>query len=171
MIEVEVNARAPPGVEKKIISLGGEPIGVENHLDLYFSSPFCDFAQTDEALRIRVKEEGARLTYKGPKLDLKTKSRRELTVRVDDPTAMESILESIGFSKAAVVRKRRAKYSLGGAVLAVDDVEGLGSFIEVEILSAGEEWEDQRRLALGILAELGIAESIRESYLELLAER
>ena len=172
MIEVEVKARSPPDIEEKIAGLGGELVGVETHLDLYFSHPFRDFARTDEALRIRVKEGGARLTYKGPKLDSETKSRRELTVRVDDAGALESVLESMGFSRAAVVKKRRTKYSLGEAVVAVDDVEGLGTFIEVE-LSGGEDWEAQKRIALDILERLGIAESIRKSYLELLndAER
>ncbi len=172
MIEVEVKARSPPDIEAKILDLGGELIGVENHLDLYFNSPIHDFARTDEALRIRIKEVGARLTYKGPKLDSETKSRRELTVQVDDPKALESILESVGFSRAAVVKKKRTKYALGEAVLAVDDVEGLGTFIEVE-LSGGEDWQAQKRTALDILASLGLVESIRKSYLELLndAER
>jgi len=169
MIEVEVKARSPSGIEAKIIKLGGELMGVENHLDLYFNSPFSDFSQTDEALRIRIKEEGTHLTYKGPKLDSETKSRRELTVRVDDARVLESILESVGFFRAAVVKKRRTKYALGEAVLAVDDVEGLGTFIEVE-LSGGEDWEVQKGEALEILAKLGLAESIRKSYLELLNE-
>jgi adenylate cyclase class 2 len=167
MIEVEVKARSPPDIESRIIELGGELLGVETHLDLYFSHPFRDFARTDEALRIRIKEEGARLTYKGPKLDIETKSRQELTVRVDDAEALESILESVGFSRAAVVKKRRSKYSLGEATLAVDEVESLGAFIEVE-LSGDEDWQAQKRVALEILSMLGLAESIRESYLELL---
>jgi adenylate cyclase class 2 len=167
MIEVEVKARSVPGIEEKIADLGGELIGVENHLDLYFSSPFRDFAKTDEALRIRVKEEGVRLTYKGPKLDIETKSRREMTVRVDDPEALESILEAIGFSRAAVVKKRRTKYALGEAVLCVDEVEGLGSFVEVE-LAGDEEWEAQKRAAQDIQKRLGLGDSIRKSYLELL---
>ena len=167
MIEVEVKARSVPGIEEKILDLGGELIGVENHFDLYFSSPFRDFAKTDEALRIRIKEEGARLTYKGPKLDIETKSRRELTVRVDDPEALESILEAIGFSRAAVVKKRRTKYALGEAVLCVDEVEGLGYFVEVELVG-DEEWEAQKRTALDILKRLGLGDSIRKSYLELL---
>lgn len=169
MIEVEVKARAPPGIEEKIIDLGGVKTGDETHLDLYFSSPLHDFAKTDEALRIRIKEMGADLTYKGPKLDSETKSRREVRVRIADPLAMESILESVGFSRAAVVKKRRTKYALDEAVLCIDDVEGLGSFIEVE-LSGGTDWSAQKRKALDIAARLGLSESIRESYLELLAE-
>ena len=169
MIEVEVKARAPPGIEAKIAGLGGEMVGIEDHLDLYFNSQARDFRVTDEALRIRIKDGGAYLTYKGPKLDSETKSRRELTVQVADPGAMESILKSAGFARAAVVKKRRTKYSLGEAIVAVDEVEGLGTFIEVE-LSGGEEWGAQKRVALEILEQLGITESIRKSYLELLAE-
>jgi adenylate cyclase class 2 len=75
----------------------------------------------------------------------------------------------VGFFRAAVVKKRRTKYALGEAVLAVDDVEGLGTFIEVE-LSGDEDWQAQKRTALEILAKLGLAESIRKSYLELLNE-
>ena len=170
MIEVEVKARAPHAIEEKIIDLGGAKIGDENHVDLYFNSPSHDFAQTDEALRIRIKETGADLTYKGPKLDPDTKSRREVRVKIDDPVAMEAILLAVGFYRAAVVRKRRTKYTLEEAVLCVDDVEGLGKFIEVEI-PGGEDWPVQKRSVLDIMARLGISESIRESYLELLAVR
>jgi adenylate cyclase class 2 len=169
MIEVEVKARAPLGIEEKILGLGGVEMGEEAHLDLYFNSPSHDFARSDEALRIRIKETGAYITYKGPKLDSETKSRREVRVRIDDPVAMESILESVGFSRAAVVRKRRTKYSLDEAVLCVDDVEGLGAFLEVE-LAGGADWSAQKKTALDIMAKLGISQSIRESYLELLAE-
>ncbi len=72
-------------------------VGTENHRDLYFNSPQCDFRKSDEALRIRIKEEGARLTYKGPKLDSQTKSRLELTVHIDNPEEMVQILEALGF--------------------------------------------------------------------------
>ncbi|MFZ1315045.1 class IV adenylate cyclase, partial [Methanothrix sp.] len=85
MIEVEVKARAEEGTKERIASLGATPIQVENHLDLYFNSPLRDLRTSDEALRIRIKEDGARLTYKGPRLDQKTKSRQELTVKIDDP--------------------------------------------------------------------------------------
>ena len=62
------------------------------------------------------------------------------------------------------------EYSLGRDTLCLDEVEGLGSFLEVE-LSGGEVWEEEKRAALEVLARLGISESIRKSYLELLAER
>ena len=102
MIEVEAKARCSPEIVEKIVEEKGVRLGVENHLDLYFNSPKHDFAHTDEALRIRIKEEGAFLTYKGPKLDLETKSRKEISVKVNDHSALVEIFESLGFFRAAV---------------------------------------------------------------------
>jgi adenylate cyclase class 2 len=170
MIEVEVKARARADTLERILALGAILMGEENHRDLYFNSPFRDFRQSDEALRIRIKEEGARLTYKGPKMDAMTKSRLERTVQIDNPREMEQILTTLGFVLSAEVRKRRIKYSLGDVTLALDEVEGLGSFLEVE--ARGEaDWEEQKEKVLSILRDLGLEESIRSSYLELLEEK
>ena len=170
MIEVEVKARAPEDMAKRIAALGAALLVVENHHDLYFNSPLRDFIFSDEALRIRIKEEGARLTYKGPKLDQTTKSRLERTVKIDDPAQMELILSALGFVLSAQVRKRRSKYSYEGVVLALDEVDGLGSFVEVEAEGEGD-YEEQRQKVLSILSRLGLHESIRSSYLELLEEK
>jgi adenylate cyclase class 2 len=170
MIEVEVKARAPQDLAERIAAMGATLLAVENHHDLYFNSPQHDFKESDEALRIRIKEEGARLTYKGPKLDQTTKSRLERTVKIDDPLQMEQILSSLGFVLSAQVRKRRAKYSYEGVVLALDDVEGLGHFVEVEAEGEGD-YEQQRQKVLSILSRLGLHESIRSSYLQLLEEK
>jgi adenylate cyclase class 2 len=170
MIEVEVKARAEKDTQEKIKALGAKLLKVENHHDLYFNSPLRDFKVSDEALRIRIKEEGARLTYKGPKLDQETKSRLEWTVKIDDPVQMEQILLALGFELSAEVCKRRTKYSFGDIVIALDEVEGLGSFLEVE--AVGDiGWETQRTKVLSVLAGLGLGRSIRSSYLELLEEK
>lgn len=171
MIEVEVKARAKKDTQEKVAALGAKPLKEENHHDLYFNSPLRDFKVSDEALRIRIKEEGARLTYKGPKLDRETKSRLEWTVRIDDPLQMEQILLALGFELSAEVRKRRTKYSFEDIVIALDEVEGLGSFLEAEAVGDDANWEMQRERVLSILTRLGLDEPIRSSYLELLEEK
>ncbi|MGB9902517.1 class IV adenylate cyclase [Methanothrix sp.] len=167
MIEVEAKARAPEDAEERILQMGGVLDGVENHTDIYFRSPVRDFASTDEALRIRVKDDGVYLTYKGPKLDSKTKTRLELSIRVDDAVAAEKLLESLGFSRFAVVRKRRAKYRLGDAIVALDNVDGLGRFVEAEIPADRDNPTDRARV-LEIISSVGVGRPIRLSYLELL---
>ncbi|MFB3766477.1 MAG: class IV adenylate cyclase [Methanotrichaceae archaeon] len=169
MIEVEIKARLREDTLQRIKALGAVPIGTEHHRDIYFNSPIRDFKASDEALRIRVKEEGARLTYKGPKLDSETKSRKELTVKIDDSESMMQILLSLGFVISGEVIKSRTKYTLGDIIFAMDDVSGLGSFLEIEI-AGGDDWPEKKRMLQDIMTELGLDESIRKSYLELLLE-
>ncbi len=170
MIEVEVKARADEQTLSKIFALGAVFLKEENHVDIYFNSPLRDFRKTDEALRIRIKDEGSRLTYKGPKLDKETKSRKELTVNIDSPERMAEVLRSLGFLPTAEVRKHRTKYSLGNVTFALDDVVGLGLFLEVEA-SGDANYEEQKRRVISLLSQLGLGESIRKSYLELLEEK
>jgi adenylate cyclase class 2 len=170
MIEVEVKASAPADIVRRIIDLGGIPQAVENHQDLYFNSPVRDFKRSDEALRIRIKEGGARLTYKGPKLDSTTKSRLELTARIDDMPQMQEILQALGFVLSAQVKKRRSKYRYQDVTIAVDEVDDLGCYVEVEGQGTGD-YEQVRQKVVYVMRQLGLTQSIRSSYLELLEQK
>jgi len=102
-------ARWEPVMEA-VRGLGGAWGPVRAQCDLYLAHPARDFARTDEALRIRQDGDAFRLTYKGPKLDRATKTRKELELPLADPAAAESlrrIFESLGFRPVALVRKRR----------------------------------------------------------------
>src|SRR4029079_17138635 len=52
-------------------------------VDQYFAHPCRDFASTDEALRIRTTGGASFVTYKGPKVDKTTKTRREIELPLD----------------------------------------------------------------------------------------
>src|SRR3954470_1795817 len=84
--------------------------------DQYFAHPCRDFAGSDEALRIRVAGDKAFVTYKGPKLDTTTKTRREIELPLDtadhDGSRFRSLLEALGFKAVAVVRKRRRTFPI-----------------------------------------------------------
>ena len=105
--------------------------------DTYFAAPHRDFAKTDEALRIRSLDGQAVLTYKGPKLDSVSKTREELETPVDEATTT-GILHALGFSEAGVVRKKREVFRAGEITVCLDAVEGLGEFLEVEIVAENE---------------------------------
>src|SRR6187401_1493860 len=55
--------------------------------DCYYAHPARDFAATDEALRIRSVGGESFVTYKGPKLDAATKTRREIELPLDQNDA------------------------------------------------------------------------------------
>jgi len=167
MIEIEVKFYAPSleMVRKRIEERGGIFLGAKKQVDTYFSHPCRDFAHTDEALRLREEEEVV-LTYKGRKLDERTKTREEVNVGVRDRGGMENILVSLGFRPASAVRKEREVYSLGDYRVMLDRVEGLGDFVEIE--KKGLEYTPQELIDLA--TQLGLEEERmeRRSYMELL---
>ncbi|MEC7978814.1 MAG: class IV adenylate cyclase, partial [Planctomycetota bacterium] len=68
----------------------------QRQVDHYFNHPERDFAATDEAFRIRIEGAEACLTYKGPKLDAETKTRREVEVPLlESGTAADRAFEML----------------------------------------------------------------------------
>jgi adenylate cyclase class 2 len=137
MYEVEVKVRADhASVRDRLDDVGAESLDRVRQVDTYYDAPHRDFAATDEALRLR-EEIGAgdttiRMTYKGPLVDEHSKTRQEAETTVGDRATMETILGGLGFTPAATVEKDRERYSVEGYVVTLDDVTGLGEFVEVE---------------------------------------
>ena len=86
------------------------------------------------------------MTYKGAKTaGIRLKAREELNLAVEDGYVLEAVLDRLGFRRTAVVRKRRELWSLEGASIALDEVESLGTFAEVEIIGeVGDETVEER---------------------------
>jgi adenylate cyclase, class 2 len=176
MIEVEVKARANDlaVVEDKLNNLGALKKNEEYQEDIYFNAPHRDFAQTDEALRIRKTHDNSGekifITYKGAKMDNVSKTRKEIEVVVGDPLKVANIFESLGFRPVAIVKKNRVIYTFDKLIITLDEVLGVGSFVEIE--QEAEEGEDfQRPLdeIFGFYKKIGIKEGFeRRSYLELM---
>ena len=170
MIEIEVKVRVDHSKARSIIkNIGAVKRGVESQFDIYFAAPYRDFAKTDEALRIRSLDGQAVLTYKGPKLDDISKLGR---IRNScEEAATIKILRALGFSEAGVVRKQREIFSAGEITICLDLVEGLGEFLEVEIVAENEkDLEISRAKLFELLKQFGAGEkdSIRTSYLEMI---
>ena len=138
--------------------------------DAYFNHPCRDFGETDEALRIRRDIEGVKITYKGRKIDSETKTREEIKINVDDFDKAFKLFEKLGFSLAGWVKKRRKIYRYGEALICLDHLEDLGSFVEIEIES--DDVERAKEKVFEIAEKLGLdrEKSIRSSYLEMLRD-
>ncbi len=176
MIEIELKGYADDRIFERVRERF-EFMRKERQEDLYFQHPCRDFAETDEALRIRIKKFNghfeAFLTYKGPKLDRISKTRREIEVPINDVDAYIDILHSLGFREVISVEKTREKYYVEkGITITLDEVEGLGKFIEIEELAGGDVSIDQEVENLKrLLLDLGVRKFERRSYLELLLQR
>jgi len=169
MYEVEVKFRADHAAVRPRVQARGRHVDTVVQRDTYYDAPHRSFAETDEALRVRREEhEGGaetQLTYKGPLVDEVSKTREEAETAVGDPEALATALERLGFEPAATVEKRRERYAVDGYTVVLDDVSGVGQFVEIERES--EELEAAREGAFELARELGFEpeNGIRESYL------
>jgi len=171
MMEYEVKIRVtdPGPLRARLAGLGIRPSSRLHERDLYFNAPGRDFGKTDEALRIRTTAEGSSLTYKGPRLGLTgVKAREEIIVPIGSGDAMAKLLERLGFTRTTAVEKDRVTYRVEGTYVALDEVKGLGSFVEIEAPAGLGEAEavaliGRVRELLGVMGE-----EIPLSYLELI---
>ncbi len=175
MIEIEVKARVddPKRLERAIVALGATPVGIENQTDTYYNSMHSDFGKTDEALRIRVQDGKSFLTYKGPKMDSVSKTRKELQVEINDADGMGEILTSLGFFPVATVAKKRKNYRLSDFFISIDTVQNLGNFMEIEVQAEdSRKYQEKVESIFKFIEKLGITKeaTIRQSYLEMLLE-
>ena len=145
--------------------------------DEYFNHPERDFRITDEALRIRREQHDNEavhccLTYKGTNNSRIGQSRRELETRVEDEHKMRRILLALGFRSAAEVKKRRKEYKKEDLTVCLDELDGLGSYVEIEVVlpetETGSESATENRLR-EFLSELSFIRPAIEplTYLEL----
>jgi adenylate cyclase class 2 len=178
MLEVEMKFTGADHdqLQRRLAEWGARADPPRQEADHYFNAPDRDFAQTDEALRVRRVGSANFVTYKGPKRDLQTKTRTEIEVQLaEGERAAEDfmkVLTHLGYRPVAVVRKRRRILHLerGGFALEVclDAVDGLGAFAELEVQAPEERLPAARAAIQELATELGLTTSERRSYLELL---
>lgn len=178
-----------------VASIGGVLQTTERHADTYYNHPARDFAQSREALRVRRVDGTPLITYKGPKMTGAIKARQEMEWRLDpgdaDGTQTESLLASLSFRKVATVEKTRQTFLLPSAsstptqpspsataiaetsrpTVVLDEVDGLGTFAEIElVVTQQSDVEDARRRIGQLAATLGLATEEQRSYLTMLLE-
>jgi adenylate cyclase class 2 len=180
VLEVELKYRVadPATVLARLAGLRAVRVGEAVEADHYFNAPDRDFKATGEAFRLRREGPNNRFTYKGPKHAAATKTRTEIEVPVGDGDASaadaEGLVRALGYRPVAVVRKTRAAYDVVRgdftATVCLDAVDGLGSFVEVEVVCDDAMAAAAEDVVLGLAAELGLTAPEPRSYLGMLLE-
>ncbi|MCL1865571.1 MAG: class IV adenylate cyclase [Spirochaetes bacterium] len=164
-IEIKCYCDNDNNVKKKLTEIGAQFIDRRFENDIYFNHPSKNFADTDEALRLRTIGERTIITYKGPKVSKISKARIEYETEVEDYPSMKNILLKLGFVESGIVEKERHRYSFNGMEISIDYVEGLGTFVEIEKI--GELKEEAEKELFNTAERLGLNNFERRSYLEL----
>jgi len=132
-IELKIRWKSPESAIHKAESFGASYSKTMEQVDTYFSIK-------DGKLKLReILGERAELIYYNRQGDRKWRSDYVIAGTMD-PENLKIILGSI-LRVLVVVKKRRLLYLVDNARIHIDEVEGLGSFIEFEVII--REGEDQ----------------------------
>jgi predicted adenylyl cyclase CyaB len=90
-----------------------------------------------------------------------------------DPENLKRVLE-LAYGIRGIVRKTRYLYLVGQTRVHLDDVEGLGQFMELEVVMREEQSDAEgQAIAEGLMASLGVesGDLIEGAYMDLLESR
>ena len=164
-MEIEVKARLADreAVMAKLVALGcafSEPKTQDDMVWTEKSGSLEEFLSSPVFMRIRV-QNGTKviLTAKKPKQLTGAGSlvKREHEVVVDSAEEARSILEMLGLKEVVRVVKKRQTCGYDGYEICIDEIEGLGSFIELEKMGKKEDAEHIQGEMFEFLASLGVS--------------
>ncbi|NTW45718.1 MAG: class IV adenylate cyclase [Candidatus Moranbacteria bacterium] len=169
--EIEIKVRvenAAPLTE--LLEREGEFWYESRQMDEYFVPVFRDFLAERpirEWLRIRTEDGKASINYKdwqyGP--DGTSDHCEEHESGISDADALRNILTALDIRPVVTVDKVRRAYAYRDYEVALDTVEGLGAFVEIEYKGADAESVDTKSVADGMLAfldEIGVGTVSRD---------
>lgn len=175
MIEVEVKVALNDEEKEEVLNKLRERCLSERYYeeeDIFFVSIHDPSLGIDKTLKLRRSNSEAKLIFKRKKADENVKKNLELEVRIrrEDVGNLLQVLRHLGFKESLVVKKRRRSFYLDGCTINVDDVEGLGSFLEVEVLSNGEGEDKAFNKIVEVLSALRLSgkKLIYKSYAEMI---
>ncbi|MFY3064981.1 class IV adenylate cyclase [Achromobacter xylosoxidans] len=166
-IEIKARVASPAAVESLAAALSGkEPVAIAQD-DTFFACP-------DGRLKLRAFSDGTgelifyrRADDTGPK---------ESFYVISPTSSPDTLRDALGLAYGVIgrVRKQRLLFMAGRTRIHLDRVEGLGEFLELEVvLRDGESAEAGMAEARELLASLRIApeQLVSGAYLDLLAQR
>ena len=165
-IEIKARVSDLPGLRAAVEGLSDRPVEILDQEDVFFTAPTGRLK-----LRILGEDHGELILYH--RSDVAGPKTSHYTIApTSDPAALKAILTSV-LGVIGVVWKRRRLFRIGQTRVHLDDVEGLGQFVEVEVVLRPEQSEDDgARIARHLMDRLGIAgdELVQGAYIDLLAD-
>lgn len=130
-VEFKARCRKPQHVRAVLRDMRAELAGVDHQTDTYFNVP-------SGRLKLRDGNVERNLIYYRREDGESPKPSEVSLAPCPDPRPLLSLLSS-ALGIRCVVRKRREIYFYGNAKIHVDEVPGLGEFVEVEVIAEHDE--------------------------------
>ena len=163
-IEVKARVADLAPIRAVIEPLADGPAQILDQEDIFFAAP-------DGRLKLRIFGDGNGELIHYHRRDIAGPKTSHYTIApTTDPEALRAILSSV-LGVLGVVRKRRWLYMVGQTRVHLDRVEGLGEFVELEVVLRPDQAEGEGvAIAQGLMARLGIAEGqlVEMAYIDLM---
>lgn len=162
-IEIKARAQNFDEIKSRAEKLSNSPAQVIPQEDTFFNTP-------RGRLKLRVLGDHSQLIYytrpdqEGPK-----RSDYHIT-RSNDPENLKRVLE-LAYGIRGVVKKTRYLYLVGQTRVHLDDVQGLGQFLELEVvMEEGQSDAEGQKTAEDLMSALGVEKGdlIDGAYMDLL---
>lgn len=136
--------------------------------EIYLNNPKQSFRFTDsngyidafDCLRIRFTQEGDTVCFKhfheDPKSPGKTTHCDEFEYSVSSGKVALQMFEALGYTENVTMQKLRKVYSYKDFEIVIDDISGLGLFIEIETKKEFADPKDGTQVIINLLKSIGI---------------
>ncbi|MBN2115920.1 MAG: class IV adenylate cyclase [Anaerolineales bacterium] len=166
-IEIKAYAKNFDRIRRRAEALSDQPVEVLPQEDVFFNTP-----QGRLKLRVQSANSGQLIYYTRPDQEGPKRSDYHISLTAD-PENLRHVLE-MAYGIRGVVRKTRYLYLVGQTRVHLDDVEGLGQFMELEVvLGEGQSDAEGQAIAEGLLTSLGVEHSdlVEGAYMDLMESR
>ncbi len=166
-IEIKAYARNFDQIRRCAEALSDRPVEVIAQEDTFFNT-----SEGRLKLRVLSANSGQLIYYTRPDQEGPKRSDYHISLTTD-PENLKRVLE-LAYGIRGIVRKRRYLYLVGQTRVHLDDVEGLGQFMELEVvLREGQSDAEGQAIAEDLMARLGVEEGdlIEGAYMDLLEAR
>lgn len=163
---IEIKARVDDfeALKTRAESLSDKPLTILPQEDIFFHTPNGRLK-----LRIQAPDQGSLIYYERPDQGGPKRSDYHLAA-TNDPDNLKATL-SLALGVRGVVRKVRYLYMVEQTRIHLDDVEGLGHFMELEVvLEEGQSDAEGQAIAEDLMRRLGVHEEalLEGAYMDLI---
>jgi predicted adenylyl cyclase CyaB len=166
-IEIKANVKDFDRLKKQVEQLSDTPVEAISQQDTFFHTP-----KGRLKLRALTPDRGQLIYYEredmsGPKVS------NYFIYPTADPKSLAAVLAA-ALGVRGVVRKQRWLYLVGNTRIHLDQVEGLGTFLEFEVMLHEEQTPAEgEAIAAELMRKLGVEEAdlVEGAYIDLLEER
>jgi len=163
-IEIKARVRNFDEIRRRAEDLSDSPVEVIPQEDTFFNTPHGRLK-----LRLLAEDRAQLIYYTRPDQEGPKRSDYHIS-HSSDPANLKRILQ-LAYGIRGVVRKTRYLYLVGQTRVHLDDVEGLGQFMELEVVMQEKQSDAEgQAIAEALMASLGVdmTDLLEGAYMDLL---